>query len=195
MMKKIIILLLLVTFSCTTGAKKSDNKSITDHAKHQQDMPAGSNKSAKSPHTAAMTNVGENHVHIDYSSPRVRGRQIFGGLVAYNEVWSIGAHKATSISFTQDVEIDQTLIKGGKYGLFTIPGKDSWIVILNTNWNQHLADEYNDDEDVLRIEVFPDLLEESCEELTFKIISKDENIGTIHFQWDKVSFEFDIKNK
>ena len=195
MMKRIIILLLMVTFSCTTGAKKSDENSNNDHANHQQDMSAGSNKSAKSPHTASMANVGDNHVHIDYSSPRVRGRQVFGGLVGYGEVWSTGAHGATSISFTKDVVINQKSIKAGKYALFTIPGKEKWIIILNTNWDQHLADEYSDDEDVLRMEVFPDMLEEGSEELMFKIIPKDENTGTIHFQWDKVSFEFDIKNK
>ena len=48
----------------------------------------------KSLHTAAMANIGDNHVHLDYSSPRVRGRQIFGGLVAYDQVWSTGAHNA-----------------------------------------------------------------------------------------------------
>ncbi len=189
-MNKLIIIFLAVafSFSCTTGNKKMDN--------HNHSMSAEtSNTKVKSPHTAAMVNVGVNHVHIDYSSPRVRGRMVFGGLVAYGEIWSTGTHNATSINFRQDVVINEQTIKKGKYALFTIPGKDNWTIILNTKWDQHLADEYNTDEDVLRMEVTPILSDESLEELTFKVIPIDDNSCTIRFQWEKVTFEFNIINK
>ncbi len=195
-MNKQIIILLALAFSCTTGTRKMEEHNHDEHAAHDHSMPAeNTDKKVKSPHTAAMVNVGENHVHIDYSSPRVRGRRIFGGLVAYGEVWSTGAHNATSISFTQDVVINNQTIKEGKYALFTIPGKEKWTVLLNTNWDQHLADEYNADEDVLRMDVTPTLSDESLEELTFTVIPLDDKTGTIRFQWEKVTFEFDINNK
>lgn len=195
-MNKLIIILLALAFSCTTGARKMDEHNHEDHTSHDHNMPPeNTENNVKSPHTAAMVNVGANHVHIDYSSPRVRGRMVFGGLVAYGEVWSTGAHDATSISFTQDVVIKEQTIQKGKYALFTIPGKEKWTIILNTNWDQHLADEYNADEDVLRIEVTPTLSEESFEELTFTVIPLDDKTGTIRFQWEKISFEFNIRNK
>lgn len=195
-MNKLIIILLALAFSCTTGTRKMDEHNHDDHATHDHSMPPeNTENNVKSPHTAVMVNVGANHVHIDYSSPRVRGRMVFGGLVAYGEVWSTGAHNATSISFTKDVVINNKTIKAGKYGLFTIPGKEKWIIILNTNWDQHLADEYNPDEDVLRMEVIPILSDESIEELTFKVIPLDDKTGTIRFQWEKVAFEFSISNE
>ena len=194
-MNKIFIVLLIITFSCTSGVKKSNEKGIDDHADHQHEMHAEEgNKNVKSPHTAAMTTIGENHIHIDYSSPRVRGRQVFGGLVAYNEVWSTGAHNATSISFTHDVEIENTLIKAGKYGLFTIPGEETWTIILNSNWDQHLTDEYDVQDDALRFSVIPKISDCLKEELTFNVIARDENSGAIQFQWEKVTFEFHINN-
>ena len=194
-MNKLILILLAVTVSCTTGTKKIEEQNHDDLALHDHNKPSeNTNKNAKSPHTATMANVGTNHVHIDYSSPRVRGRVIFGGLVAYGEVWSTGAHNATSINFTQDVVIDEKIIKKGKYAFFTIPGKEKWTVILNTNWDQHLADEYNIDEDVLRMEVTPIVSDEIKEELTFTVVAKDDKTGAIRFQWEKVAFEFDIIN-
>lgn len=156
--------------------------------------PDTTGSKVKSPHTAAMATIGDNHVHIDYSSPRVRGRKIFGGLVAYNEVWSTGAHNATSISFSKDVKVDKEIIKAGKYALFTIPGKDKWTVILNTNWDQHLADEYNKEDDVIRIKIESIVSESITEELTFKVIPIDQNSGKIQFQWEHVSFTFNISN-
>jgi hypothetical protein len=97
-----------------------------------------------------MANIGSVHVHIDYSSPSVRGREIFGGLVAFDEVWVTGAHSATNISFDKDLMIEGKEVKSGKYALFTIPGKESWTVILNSNYDQHLADDYTEEEDVAR---------------------------------------------
>jgi hypothetical protein len=154
-----------------------------------------SKPAAKSPHTETMGNIGENNVHIDYSSPRVRGRVIFGGLVPFDEVWSTGAHRATSIAFTSDVEINNTIIKASKYGLFTIPGKDSWTIILNKNWDQHLADEYTEKDDVIRFGVNPKEEPESLEELTFSIASRDKESGVVKFQWANTSFEFIVINK
>lgn len=195
-MNKLIIILLATAFSCTTGTKKTDEHNHDDHASHEHHMPSeNTNKKAKSPHTAAMANIGENHIHIDYSSPRVRGRQVFGGLVAFGEVWSTGAHAATSITFSQDVMIGEKVVSAGKYALFTIPGKEEWTVILNKNWDQHLADDYKSEEDILRLNVKPIMNEHSLEELTFEVISKDKNSGTIRFQWDKTAFEFSISNQ
>ena len=91
------------------------------------------------------------HIHIDYSSPSVRNRIIFGGLLAFDEVWQSGAHNATWIETDYDLKINDKLLKMGKYGFFTIPSKDEWIIIFNSNWDQHGKDEYDEKDDVLRL--------------------------------------------
>lgn len=192
-MNRMIILLLALTVSCTSSTKKTEEHDQDEHAMHEHNMPVES-KDVKSPHTAAMVNIGENHVHIDYSSPRVRRRQIFGGLVAYDEVWSTGAHQATFINFAKDVKIEGKIVKAGKYAFFTIPGKEKWTIILNTNWDQHLADEYSKSNDVIRFDVTPSMSDDIKEELTFEVIPKDDKSGIIRFQWEKITFEFDIIN-
>ena len=101
----------------------------------------------------AMAIVGDAHIHIEYSAPSVRGRIIYGGLLAYGEVWQSGAHNATWIETNKDIIINENLLKAGKYGFFTIPNKDKWTIIFNKNWNQHGKDEYDESEDVLRFDV------------------------------------------
>jgi hypothetical protein len=191
-MNRMIILLVALTVSCTSSTKKTEEHDQDEHAMHEHSMPQS--KNVKSPHTAAMVNIGENHVHIDYSSPRVRRRQIFGGLVAYDEVWSTGAHQATFINFAKDVKIEGKIVKAGKYAFFTIPTKENWTIIFNTNWDQHLADEYSKSNDVIRFDVTPSMSDDIIEELTFEVIPKDDKSGTIRFQWEKVTFEFNIIN-
>lgn len=164
-----------------------------DHSAHDHSTHAGPSAS-KSPRTAAMANIGKNHVHLDYSAPSVRGREIFGGLVAYNDVWVTGAHTATSISFNQDLEIGGKLIPAGKYALFTIPRVDKWTLILNKNFNQHLADDYDKKEDVARWEITPVVLKESVEKLTFEVISTKGNEGKLRFAWSDRSFEVPLKS-
>ena len=143
----------------------------------------------------AMTNIGDNHVHIEYSSPSKRGRQIFGGLVGFGEVWVTGAHRATTISFADDVAVGGVDIEEGKYALFTIPGEDEWTVIINTNWDQHLADDYNQELDVVRWQVNPIVLDEPVESLTFEIEELDDSKGMITISWDDVAVAFEVENK
>ncbi len=140
-----------------------------------------------------MANIGDSHVHIDYSSPSVRGRTVWGGLVAYDQVWVTGAHKATSISFSKDVTIEGQNIVAGTYGFFTIPGKEEWVLILNKNAEQHLADDYDAAEDVIRIKTKPQILEESVEALTYEVIPVEDGRGIISVSWEKIKVVFEIE--
>ena len=87
-MKKLIFFF-LITLSCSTSNNKNEG-----HANH---AISDKNLNSLSPHTVAMAMVGGAHIHIDYSSPSVRNRIIFGGLLAYDEIWQSGAHNATWI--------------------------------------------------------------------------------------------------
>ncbi len=190
------VLLLFFITSCEnkSGSTETEaDESANTEAMHNGDAEPSTKKPA-SPRKAAMAMVDGNNVHIDFSSPSTRGRVIFGGLVALNEVWVTGAHKATSIEFDKPVKINGQEIKAGKYGFFTIPGEDTWTIIINTNWDMHLADDYDQAEDILRIEVNPENLDETQETLEYYVESQGEKKGRISFAWDKTKVSFEFSN-
>ena len=139
--------------------------------------------------------VGDAHIHIDYSSPGVRDRIIFGGLVGYDSIWQAGAHMATWLETNKDLIIDGKTLPAGKYGFFTIPSKDKWVLIFNKNWDQHGKDEYNEKDDVLRFKVTPVISDNITEQLEYKVSKNSDSSGSISFSWEKVSisFSFDVK--
>ena len=101
---------------------------------------------------------------------------------------------ATNWEFDNDIIIDGQTITAGKYAVFTIPGRDNWIVILNQNWNQHLADDYDAKEDVLRLNVKPEF-QNHQERLSYAVITTDTQNGQLIISWEKVSIKvpFQIK--
>jgi hypothetical protein len=136
--------------------------------------------------------VGKSHVMLYYHSPAVRGRTIWGGLVPYHEVWVTGAHNATSLEVDTDFYINDKKIPAGKYALFTIPEKEKWIFILNKNWEQHLADEYDPKDDVLRIEVEAIIVNENQERLEFEVAPKGSNGFALTMRWEKVRLDIPV---
>ena len=131
-------------------------------------------------------NIGSATVQIMYHSPAVRKRVVWGGLVPYDQVWVTGAHKATSLQTDQDLTIAGKKIPAGKYALFTIPGINEWVIIINKNWQQHLVDDYLDKEDLFRIKIKPEIRTENQERLRYEIVSAPENKGEIVFSWEKI---------
>ena len=197
-MKKYLLSLSILAVVACSSEKSTDqtdhdmnsmDSTTMDHSEHEPKPEA-----SKSPRTAAMAMIGGNHIHIDYSSPSVRGRQVFGGLVTMNEVWVTGAHKATSIQIDKPVTINGERIEVGKYGFFTIPGKDEWTVILNQVWDMHLADDYDQSKDVMRFSVKPENLSETVEALTFEVTEKDPKTTRISMAWDKIRISFEAVN-
>src|SRR5579883_1337608 len=75
--------------------------------------------------------VGLTEIAVEYSSPAVRGRKVFGGLLPFGELWRTGANSATKVSFSKDVLVAGKPVPAGSYALFTIPNEKSWTVILN----------------------------------------------------------------
>ena len=169
---------------------KKQNQSVDQHQNHKMEESTSNSKKTLSPHKYAMAMIGDAHIHIDYSAPSVRGRIIFGGLLAYGEVWQSGAHNATWIETNRDILINENLLKAGKYGFFTIPTKDKWTIILNKNWNQHGKDDYNVDDDVLRFDVTPEISEQITEQLTYQVEKLNNKEGIISLRWEKVSLSF-----
>ncbi len=184
-------------FSCGSPGKGEQESSEKDsHANHEHEAKKeDTKKKSLSPRTASMSNIGNNHVHIDYGSPGKRGRMIFGGLVGYGTVWATGAHKATTISFDKDVIINSVEISAGKYGLFTIPGEEEWTIIVSKDWDMHLADDYDQVNDLVRVSAPVQKLDEVVESLTFEVSEIDDKNGQITIKWDQTAVAFDVENQ
>src|SRR3954452_15629791 len=84
-----------------------------------------------SPFAKVVQTVGLTDITVDYSSPGVKGRKIWGGVVPFDQVWRTGANSATRITFSKDVTVGTTKVPAGSYSIFTIPGADAWTVIIN----------------------------------------------------------------
>jgi hypothetical protein len=189
MKKNNFLFLLLILFSCYSVHNNAQSINMPKDSGQAQEA-----KAPLSPLKMAMNNIGANHVHIEYSAPSVRGRLIWGGLVPYDKIWVTGAHMATSVQFVKDLKIRGTKVPAGKYALFTIPGKESWTVIINKNWNQHQADQYKETDDVVRFNVVPETQVESTEQLTYEVIPSGNNIGTITMRWEKIKISFEVES-
>ena len=190
-MKNLIIVFVIAisVFNCKNETKQTHNNEHENHVK-ELEKDVVSKKNVLSPHTSAMAMIGDAHIHIDYSSPGVRDRIIFGGLVGYDNVWQAGAHMATWIETNKNLSIAGKNLPAGKYGFFTIPSKEDWTVMINKNWDQHGKDEYDEKEDVIRFKVTPEISVEIQEHLEYKVIKTDENSGMISMNWEKVKIEF-----
>jgi len=187
------LVIVVFTIFLVIGCKTDKNKKSEEEHKHHDaavEKVESTKKKPLSPHTYAMAMVGDAHIHIDYSSPGVRNRMIFGGLLAYDEIWQAGAHMATWLETNKDLTIDGKVLPAGKYGFFVIPTQGEWTVIFNTNWEQHGKDEYDIKDDVLRFKVNPVISDEITEHLVYKVLRKGENKGEISMAWEKVSIQF-----
>lgn len=150
--------------------------------------------SKKSIKSLAVGVIGGDSVKISYHSPGVRKRIIWGGLVPFGEVWVTGAHDATNLVIDKPFVIGGKQIPAGKYAFFTIPGKDVWTVIINKQWKQHLATEYDQKEDVVRVKVKPKKAAHT-ERLQYFIEPVKGSEGKIAMAWEKMKIELPITVK
>lgn len=128
---------------------------------------------------------------VIYSRPQKKGRVIFGELEPYGTVWRTGANECTEIKFYSNVKIDGKDLKAGTYSLFTIPEKDKWTIIFNSQLDEWGAYSYDKAKDVLRAEVKPQTLPTEME--VFTITFKDTDTGgNLILAWDKTLVELPI---
>jgi len=93
-------------------------------------------ESRPSPAATATGTVNGANISISYSSPAVKGRKIFGGLLPYNEVWRAGANEATVFKTDKKVMVGKTPLEAGSYSIYVIPNEKSWKVIFNSQTGQ-----------------------------------------------------------
>lgn len=136
-----------------------------------------------SPGTTTKATIGTTNISIDYSQPFKKGREVFGKLVPYGEVWRTGANEATIITTDKDIQVAGKILKAGKYQLFTIPNAEKWTIIFNSKLGQWGAFFHDEKSDVLRVEVPSGSNDTMLEQLLIEVESAPVSGFTI--AWDK----------
>ncbi|MDX5482638.1 MAG: DUF2911 domain-containing protein [Hymenobacteraceae bacterium] len=142
-----------------------------------------------SPPDSASGKIGDAMIKINYSSPSVKGRTIWGELVPYGEVWRSGANEATTVEVDQDVMVEGRELPAGRYSFYTIPGEDEWTVIFNKVADQW-GTAYDEGQDVLRVTATPRQSANMNERLIYDVT--DDGIVLL---WENVELPISVKDK
>ena len=153
-------------------------------------------KNRPSPPASASAEIGGTKISVDYSSPAVKGRKIWGSdLVPYNKVWRTGANEPTKITFSDDVMVEGKELKAGTYALFTIPAENEWTIIFNENHKQWGAFDYSEKEDVLRVKAKPTKAKQMNERMKIDVREKGNNKGEVVIAWENLEVPFTVEAK
>ncbi|PZF71924.1 DUF2911 domain-containing protein [Taibaiella soli] len=141
---------------------------------------------APSPTQSMKQDFALGSITIDYSRPGVKNRVIFGDVVPFGKIWRTGANATTKITFTDDVKLEGNAVAAGTYGVYTIPNKDSWEIMLykDLTLGGNVAD-YKPENEVLRFKVKPTALATKVETFTIDIADMTSTAATIELMWDK----------
>ena len=141
---------------------------------------------APSPTTTVKQEFALSNIELSFSRPSMKGRKIFGDLVPYGKVWRTGANTATTITFGEEVTIGDKKVAAGKYGLLTIPGAETWTVIISKQTDVTSPAAYKQDQDVVRVTATPLALPFSIETFNIGVDAISSNSCTIGLIWDNV---------
>ncbi|MES2650898.1 MAG: DUF2911 domain-containing protein [Bacteroidota bacterium] len=130
---------------------------------------------------------GLGKITLTYSRPSMKGRKIFGALEPYDKVWRTGANSATVIKFSDDVTIEGKDIPAGEYGLFTIPNKSEWTVILSKTSKTWGAYTYNEADDFARFKVKPMAMKEKMETFTIQFANVKPTSAQLQILWENTA--------
>src|SRR5258706_3674622 len=144
-----------------------------------------------SQHARVVQRIGLTDITIDYSRPQVRGRKIFGGVLAYGDVWWAGANSNTTIDISDAVTIEGQPLAKGVYGLHMIPGETSWTIVFSKNSTSWGSFSYEQAEDALRVTVKPRAVEPH-EELSFDFGALTPASTVVTMRWERVEVPFRI---
>lgn len=138
-----------------------------------------------SPKATVSQTVGLADVEVTYHRPSVKGREVFGELEPWGEVWRTGANEATTITIEHDAKIEGKPLPAGTYALFTIPREEGkWTVIFNREAEQWGAFQYNQEEDALRVDVAPQTVHHH-ELFTIAFTEVTADSAVLNLVWDE----------
>ena len=135
------------------------------------------------PAKATLDLGGGGSITVDYSSPRAKGRKIFGELVPFDKVWRTGANEATTFVTTADISVGGSSVSAGSYTIFTIPGKDKWTLIISKKTGEWGTDYPGPSSDLARVDMKVSTLPSPVENFTVSF-DKTANGGTMNLDWE-----------
>ena len=137
---------------------------------------------------------GGKSIKTDYSSPRMKGRKIYGELVPYGKVWRTGANEATTFVTSSDVVVGGKTVPAGSYTLFTVPNADKWTLIINKKTGEWgIPYKYESDE-LARVDMKVSKLPSPVENFTISY-EKSGNGCTMNIDWESTRASVDITAK
>lgn len=148
---------------------------------------------ALSPTSKLTQEFSTSSIEISYSRPSMRGRKIFGELVAFGNVWRTGANSATKVKFGEDVTVGGQAVKAGEYAIYTIPGAAEWEIILNKgvgNWGNA---GYDKADDVARFKIAPKALDKNVQTFTINIGNITYSSCNLELMWEKTKVIIPVK--
>jgi len=151
-------------------------------------------KPASPPGEATVTFADGKTVAIQYSRPSVRGRKIFGGLVPYDQVWRTGANSATSLKTDVALTIAGASVPAGSYTLYTLPGMNSWKLIINKQTGQW-GTEYDQGQDLARVDMKVTQRPSGVELFTISFDKTGSNSATLKLEWENTIATVEVKEK
>ncbi len=144
------------------------------------------------PGTATLTFADGKTVTINYSRPSMRNRKIFGGLVPYDQVWRTGANAATSLKTDVALNIGGTNVPAGSYTIYSLPGMNSWQLIINKQTGQW-GTEYSQGQDLARIPMKVTQRSSGLELFTISFDKMGGNAATLKLEWENTIASVDVK--
>lgn len=172
--------------SCSPKSTETIESSVADDT---MATTIGEEEERPSPIETKKGEIGGKSIKVHYGSPAVKGRELWGDLVPYNVVWRTGANEASYVELSEDMNVEGQPLPAGKYSLFTIPKETgTWTVIFNSEWDlEHGHFQYDDENDVLRVEVTPEWEARDQERLAIDI----ESPGIV-IRWEKLKLPVTI---
>ena len=148
--------------------------------------------SRPSPPAKAECKLGGKNITVDYSSPRAKGRKIFGGLVPYGQVWRAGANEATTFATSSDLTVGGKAVPAGKYTIFAIPAEDKWTLVISKKTGEWGTAYPGPDNDLARIDMKVSKTSSPVENFTIAFDQKG-NACTMRLEWENTQASVDIK--
>jgi len=174
-MRKFILSAIVFTIACSVNSQSIK-------------MPA------PSPPQTIKQDFGISSIELSYSRPGVKGRKVFGDLVPYGAVWRTGANSATTIDFADDVTIGTTKVPAGKYGLLTIPDKDSWTIIITKQTEVTNPVDYKPESDVVRVTAKPMTMKDKMETFTMQFANVKSSTCELQIMWENTAVSLPISS-
>jgi hypothetical protein len=167
---------------------------IATLASAQMDMGQDKSKRPSPPASANCKFSDGKTVKIDYSSPRAKGRKIFGGVVSYGEVWRTGANEATTFVADTNVTVGGQAVPAGSYTIFTLPKADAWTLIISKKTGEWGTDYAGEKEDLARVPMSVSKTSSPVENFT---VAFDQAGGkcTLRMEWENTRAKLEITEK